>query len=144
MELSTLTPALLGGATCGLAAVGLMASHGRIAGISGLFGSAAAPGRVEDRASRWAFLAGLVAVGLGVALSAPDALAIHTPASASGIVLAGALVGAGSRLANGCTSGHGVCGLGRLSPRSLVAVNVFCIAGALSLYATGVLFGGAS
>lgn len=143
MEISSFTPALVGGALSGLAAVGLMATHGRIAGVSGLFGTAASPEPTVDRASRWAFLAGMIAAGLGLTLSAPAAMAIHTPVSAPAIVLAGVLVGAGSQLANGCTSGHGVCGLGRFSPRSLIAVNVFCIVGAVSLYATRTLFGGA-
>jgi len=144
MELSTMMPALAGGAMCGVAAVGLLLTHGRIAGISGLLGSAASPLPVEARGSRWAFLAGLPLAGALLALTRPEVLAIGTATPLPAILVAGMLVGLGSGLGNGCTSGHGICGLGRMSPRSLVAVSLFGIVGTASLWLTRALIGGAS
>lgn len=123
-------PALAGGALIGTAVVLLYATLGRIAGVSNIaFAAAWAPG--GQRAWRWSFLGGLVAGGW---LAAAAFAALDAPAAASGgavaIALAsGLLVGIGTRLGNGCTSGHGVCGLARLSPRSLVAVALFMGAG---------------
>jgi uncharacterized membrane protein YedE/YeeE len=118
--------AALGGALIGLAAVLLMLLNGRIAGISGIFGDALAVGS-SDRAWRLAFVAGLVLAplllwGLGRPISQPA-----MPASLVVVVLAGLLVGFGTRLGGGCTSGHGVCGIARFSPRSITATMVFMI-----------------
>ncbi|MDZ4369148.1 MAG: YeeE/YedE thiosulfate transporter family protein, partial [Afipia sp.] len=117
-----LTPfsGLLGGAMIGLAAAMLMLLTGRIAGISGIFGGLLTSG-ANDRGWRIAFVAGLIAAPLlssfftGAALPSPA-----MPASLIVIVIAGLLVGFGSRMGGGCTSGHGVCGTARLSTRSLV------------------------
>jgi uncharacterized membrane protein YedE/YeeE len=126
--------ALAGGVLIGLASVWLLAANGRIAGISGilhgLFGGmrASPPG---DRGWRVAFLAGLLLAGFIWLAFFP------AEKSETGLVpltLAGLLVGFGTRLGGGCTSGHGVCGLGRLSLRSLVAVIVFMVAGMLATY----------
>ncbi|AWN35850.1 YeeE/YedE family protein [Methylobacterium radiodurans] len=124
-------PALGGGLLIGLSAAMLLLLNGRIAGISGLVAGLARPG--ERRLADLAFLLGLV---LGPPLFA--AMAGHWPAmriEASWPVLAvaGLLVGFGTRLGSGCTSGHGVCGLARLSPRSLVAVLVFLGTGILTV-----------
>ncbi len=116
--------ALLGGALIGLAAVLLMLLNGRIAGVSGIFAAALAPG-AEDRAWRFAFLAGLVAAPLLLAAVGDPLPAPLMPASWAVVVAAGLLVGFGTRLSGGCTSGHGVCGLSRLSPRSIVATAAF-------------------
>lgn len=115
--------ALAGGVLIGLSASVLLLLNGRIAGISGIVtGLARRPG-AGDRAWRVAFLLGLMASG---------ALAMHllgqsaqSPAPRPMLLLAGLLVGFGTSMGNGCTSGHGVCGLGRLSKRSLVAVVTF-------------------
>lgn len=123
-------PALAGGALIGVAAVLLYATLGRIAGISGIAYGALWSSAAE-RPWRWLFLGGLVAGGWLAAVllgSLPDA----APPSADAAVLAivaGTLVGFGTRLGNGCTSGHGVCGLARLSPRSLASVLVFMAVG---------------
>lgn len=124
-------PALGGGLLIGLSAAMLLLLNGRIAGISGLVAGLARPG------VRWladaAFLIGLV---LGPPLFA--LLAGHWPAMriAAGwpvLAVAGLLVGFGTRLGSGCTSGHGVCGLARLSPRSIAAVLVFLATGMLTV-----------
>lgn len=124
-------PALAGGLLIGLSAATLLLVNGRIAGISGLVAGLAQPG--ERRLSDLAFLLGL---GLGPPLFA--AMAGHWPlmrieASWPVLAVAGLLVGFGTRLGSGCTSGHGVCGLARLSPRSLVAVLVFLATGMLTV-----------
>src|SRR5262245_36016819 len=112
--------AAIGGALIGLAAVLLMLSTGRIAGISGVFGGLiglAAP----DRGWRVAFIAGLILAPLtGVIAGYPLAEPLM-PASWAVVIVAGLLVGFGTRLGSGCTSGHGICGVARLSPRSVVA-----------------------
>jgi uncharacterized membrane protein YedE/YeeE len=114
---------LAGGALIGAGAVLLLGSIGRIAGISGI-ASGALEGARGDRAWRVAFLAGMMLAGALVlrVVAAPP----RTPTGPAALLLvAGFLVGFGTRLGNGCTSGHGVCGLGRLSRRSLVAVITF-------------------
>lgn len=116
-------PALAGGALIGLAATLLLAGSGRIAGISGILGDALA--RPAGSAWRWLFLAGLlVGAGLHQWLE-PGAVTPREGFPAAILVVAGALVGVGTRLGGGCTSGHGVCGVARLSPRALVATLTF-------------------
>ena len=121
----------------GLASWLLLASLGRVAGISGIAAGALVPtqGAQEgERAWRWAFVAGLVAVG------AVMAALLNTPTVATRplplLVVAGLLVGFGTVLGSGCTSGHGVCGLGRRSVRSLVATLVFMGAGIATVLVT--------
>ncbi len=128
MKLENFTPvsALLGGMLIGLSAVGLMAVNGRIAGIAGIVG--AMPGSGADIGWRLAFIAGLIA-GPFVVLAIRGALppiVIDVPLPA--VIAGGLLVGFGTRLGNGCTSGHGVCGLARLAPRSFIATAVFTAA----------------
>lgn len=125
-----LTPlsGLLGGALIGLAAAMLMLLTGRIAGISGIFGGLLTPS-TNDRGWPVAFIAGLIAAPLIASLVTGAALPSPAmPASMVLIVVAGLLVGFGSRMGGGCTSGHGVCGVARLSARSLIATAVFMIA----------------
>jgi len=126
MAMSNFTPvsAAIGGALIGLSAVLLLLSTGRIAGISGIF-SGLLNLRGEDKGWRVAFLAGLIlapvmAGFLGHAMPAPS-----LPSNWIVIVVAGLLVGFGTRLGGGCTSGHGICGIARLSPRSVAATAVF-------------------
>lgn len=116
--------ALLGGVLIGLAASLLLWFNGRIAGVSGILNGVVFR-RAGDTAWRIAFLAGLIVAG-GLYLAAvPGAALPRTDFSRAGLSVAGLLVGFGTRMGNGCTSGHGVCGLGRLSLRSLVAVITF-------------------
>jgi hypothetical protein len=129
---------LFGGILIGLSSTLLLALNGRIAGISGMVNGAITFAATEIW--RWLFLLGLVAGGLVY----EDALAPQpTPTynfAPVTMVVAGLLVGFGTRMGNGCTSGHGVCGLGRLSGRSLVAVITFMAAGIVTVFITQHLF----
>lgn len=119
--------ALAGGLLIGLAAVLFMATLGRIAGISGIFHSLFT--NAQGRSWRLAFLIGLIAgAGLYVLLR-PGDLPVREGFPALGLIIAGLLVGIGTRLGSGCTSGHGVCGLARRSERSLTATLVFMALG---------------
>jgi uncharacterized protein len=117
--------ALLGGALIGASAVALMAATGRIAGISGIASRLLPPYADAGFAGRLAFLLGIVAAPLLVALFTGSLPVPRIEASMPLLALAGLLVGFGAVWGNGCTSGHGVCGLSRLSLRSLVATLVF-------------------
>lgn len=125
-------PALAGGLLIGLAAAAFVLVNGRIAGISGILGGLLRPVS-GDVAWRIAFLAGLVAAPLAYALFAPLP-AVRIDAGAGTLAAAGLLVGLGTRYGSGCTSGHGVCGLARLSPRSLVATVSFMAAGFATVF----------
>lgn len=130
-----LTPlsGLLGGALIGLAAAMLMLLTGRIAGISGILGGILSPA-MGDRGWRLAFIAGLIAAPLMASFFAGAALPSPTmPASLIVIVIAGLLVGFGSRMGGGCTSGHGVCGTARLSARSLIVTAIFMAAAIITV-----------
>lgn len=122
---------LTGGALIGLAASLLLLVSGRVAGISGILGSLllGAPG---DRAWRALFLLGLLAVGVAFAQFEPGAVS-SSPRTLVQLAMAGLLVGVGTRLGGGCTSGHGVCGVSRLSLRSLVATVTFVASGILTV-----------
>ncbi|MNM55184.1 hypothetical protein D3C81_663190 [compost metagenome] len=124
--------ALAGGMLIGLAAALLILFNGRIAGISGIVGGLLRP-RQGDLGWRIAFLAGLVGTPLlwQLWLALP---AVRIDAGTPALVAAGLLVGVGVRYGAGCTSGHGVCGLSRWSPRSLAATCVFMAAGFLTVY----------
>lgn len=125
-------PALAGGILIGLAAAGFLLLNGRIAGISGILGGLLRPAR-GDIAWRVFFLAGLIGSPLLWQLLA-ELPSIEINTGYPGVILAGLLVGIGTRYGSGCTSGHGVCGLSRLSPRSLVATLCFMIAGFATVY----------
>ena len=124
--------ALIGGAIIGAAAALFAVLNGRIAGVSGILGGLARP-RAGDISWRIAFVAGLVAAPLawGLLAALPE---IRVDASFPALVAAGLLVGAGTRYGGGCTSGHGVCGVSRLSPRSIVATLVFMAVGFATVY----------
>jgi uncharacterized protein len=134
----TPSTALAGGLLIGLAAAGFILLSGRIAGISGILGGLLRPAR-GDVAWRVAFLAGLVVAPLAWALMAP-APAMQIGAGKGTLVAAGLLVGLGTRYGSGCTSGHGVCGISRLSPRSLAATLAFMLAGFATAFAMRHLF----
>jgi uncharacterized membrane protein YedE/YeeE len=133
--------ALAGGALIGVAASLLLLLEGKVAGISSV-----AAQLVSGRAPepwRVAFLVGLVGAGVGLAALAPSTIGAPLDRSPVALVAAGLLVGFGTRVSGGCTSGHGVCGLSRGSTRSLAAVLVFMGAGMLSATAVRLLGGGA-
>jgi uncharacterized protein len=121
---------LAGGVLIGLAAAMLVLLNGRIAGISGIVGGLVAARR-GDAAWRVAFVLGLFAAPLVMLLYAT---APRIDAGAGTLAVAGLLVGLGTSYGSGCTSGHGVCGLSRLSPRSLVATAAFMAAGVATVY----------
>lgn len=125
--------ALAGGALIGIASVMLMAFNGRIAGISGIAGGLIGPG-TPDRSWRAAFIAGLVAAPLVYLLFAGERPAIEFPVGTPLLVLAGVAVGLGTQLGSGCTSGHGVCGMSRLSPRSIAATAIFMATGIATVF----------
>ncbi len=127
---------LVGGAMIGAAAVLLMATHGRIAGISGIAVRMFPPFIDKDAAGRVLFILGLIAAP-AVYATVTGAWAPMKIAGSSGIlVLAGVLAGFGSVWGNGCTSGHGICGLSRLSVRSLVAVAIFMATAIITVFIT--------
>jgi len=132
IESSTLLRAALGGMLIGAAAGALALLNGRIAGISGIVGDLMRPPS-GDRAWRLAFILGLVIAPIAFVLVAPVPPA-HLSRSAPVLIVAGLLVGLGTRLGGGCTSGHGVCGVARLSRRSLVATMVFAAAGMATVF----------
>lgn len=125
---------LIGGIFIGLGAVVLMANAGRIAGISGIVGGTLNPQR-GDVAWRLAFIVGLIGGAFVVGQFVPQRFEVPAQTGAL-LVLAGLLVGIGTGLSNGCTSGHGVCGLARFSGRSAVAVGTFML---FAILTTGVL-----
>ena len=141
MENFTPLSASIGGALIGLSAVMLMVFNGRIAGISGIFSGTvfAEPG---DRSWRIFFVIGLIAAPLIYIQFSESPLAFEMNAGWPFIVAGGLLVGFGTRLGSGCTSGHGVCGLSRLSPRSLAAVGLFMATGMASVAGVGAVMGG--
>jgi uncharacterized membrane protein YedE/YeeE len=133
--------AAIGGALIGLSAVLLMLLTGRIAGISGIF-SGLLNLRGEDKGWRIAFVAGLIlapviAGAIGYGMTPPK-----LPASWAVIVAAGLLVGFGTRLGGGCTSGHGICGIGRLSLRSVAATIIFMVTAVITVAVTHHVLGG--
>ena len=130
---------LAGGALIGLAAALFVLFNGRIAGISGILGGLLQWPR-GDVAWRIAFLLGLVAapVAYGLVAPLPD---VRVDADTATLIAAGLLVGLGTRYGSGCTSGHGVCGLSRLSPRSLVATASFMAAGFVTVFVVRHLIG---
>lgn len=133
MENFTPVSAAIGGALIGFSAVWLMASAGRIAGISGILGGIASadPG---DKAWRWTFLLGLFVAPFLVRLFDPAFLEVTFPTTGPLLILAAILVGLGTQLGNGCTSGHGVCGNARLSIRSIVATLTFMATGVATVF----------
>jgi uncharacterized membrane protein YedE/YeeE len=136
MITTTFTPiaSLAGGALIGLSAVMLMALSGRIAGVSGIVMRLFPPHADDEFAGRLAFVAGLVAAPLVVLVVTGRLPAQTIQANAAVLILAGFLVGFGSVWGNGCTSGHGVCGLSRLSMRSLVATITFMATGIATVF----------
>ena len=130
--------ALIGGMLIGLSATILLAFDGRIAGISGMVNGAIK--FKSEESWRWLFIAGMLGGGLiyeYVFASEPTPVSDFAPVA---MIVGGFLVGVGTRMGNGCTSGHGVCGLGRLSFRSLVAVITFMITAIITVFITHHVF----
>ncbi len=141
--LQSIILAVLGGALIGLSASFLLLSLGRIAGISGIVGGLLTPSSGEV-AWRAAFVGGLLVGGLALMLALPQSISAPASRGLSSVALAGLFVGVGVRMGSGCTSGHGVCGLSRLSIRSLVATLTFMATGfatatGIQIFAGGVL-----
>lgn len=123
--------ATIGGMILGSSVVGYLYIHGRIAGISGLLAQAINPKTVFSTPAIW-FLAGLIFMPFVYrTFTTPQ---IDLQASPPMLMVAGLLVGFGTRLGSGCTSGHGICGISRLSPRSMVATASFMLAGFVTVY----------
>lgn len=121
---STWLIALAGGVLIGSAATLLLWLNGRVAGVSGILNGVIFP-KTSDVGWRVAFLVGLIVAGGAYMALVPDAPLPRTDFNRAALIVAGLLVGVGTRMGGGCTSGHGVCGLGRLSMRSLIAVLTF-------------------
>ncbi|NBW89062.1 MAG: YeeE/YedE family protein [Gammaproteobacteria bacterium] len=131
---------LLGGIMLGVAAVGFILLNGRILGISGILGGLLVP-RSGDTSWRLSFLSGLLVAPITMSLLAPEIVrAPRIDSDNATVVLAGLLVGLGTLYGSGCTSGHGVCGLSRLSPRSLVATVAFMASGFAIVYVVRHIF----
>jgi len=132
---------LAGGALIGLAASLVLLTHGRIAGISGLFGGLFLPG-YDARSFRLWFIAGLAGAGFVLSIVYPGAFTSTGLPPLAMVGAAGLLVGFGTRLGGGCTSGHGVCGLCRFSVRSLVATLTFMATGMITVFIVKHVAGG--
>jgi uncharacterized membrane protein YedE/YeeE len=141
MENFTPLTSLAGGVIIGLAAVGMLFFTGRIGGVSGIFGGLLNADRGDTAWRAW-FVGGLMTGAVIMAFVRPESLNIQLAKTDLAVIVAGLLVGIGARLGSGCTSGHGVCGVGRLAPRSLVATAVFMTTGALTVYVVNHIFGG--
>ncbi|MFK7837426.1 MAG: YeeE/YedE family protein [Sulfitobacter sp.] len=133
---------LAGGLLIGLAAVGLMLLRGRIMGATGILAGALLPASRYDWTWRMALLLGMFAGPWAFFAAAGQLPAIDVPASTPMLVFGGVLVGIGVTLGSGCTSGHGVCGMARLSPRSFAATATFMVTTALTVYVLRHVWGG--
>lgn len=141
MEHFTPIASLIGGALIGLSAALLLVLNGKIAGISGIAGTLLGPPPRGDRAWRLAFVGGLITAGVVASVFWPAALAVTIERPTLVLIVAGLLVGVGTRIGNGCTSGHGVCGLSRLSGRSLVATLTFMLTAVATVFVFNLLGG---
>ncbi|MGE5367939.1 MAG: YeeE/YedE family protein [Betaproteobacteria bacterium] len=133
--------AVIGGVLIGLSAVLLMMFTGRIAGVSGIVAGLINP-QTSDRSWRAAFVAGLIAAPIAAMLVGYGVPKPQMPESYITIIVGGLLIGFGSRLGSGCTSGHGICGIARLSQRSIVATGVFMVAAIIVVALTHHVVGG--
>ena len=135
MENFTPVSGLIGGLLIGLAATLLLLLNGRLSGISGIVGGLLAA-KSSDTGWRVAFVAGLLLGAFFYVLATGGSLPVRMQASVPVLVVAGLLVGFGTQLGSGCTSGHGVCGLARLSKRSIVATSVYFVVAMLTVFLT--------
>ncbi len=137
-RMSPLFAALVGGALIGVAASLLLVLNGRVLGITGIVAGLAG----RDAPWRALFVGGMVLGALVIARLVPGSLDVVVHPRTATLIASGLLVGFGTRLANGCTSGHGVCGIARLSRRSIVATGVFIGCGALTVFLVHHVVGG--
>jgi uncharacterized membrane protein YedE/YeeE len=128
-----ITGGVVGGGLIGVASLLLLGINGRVAGVSGILGGIITGDRWSERLWRIAFVGGLI-VGAGLYGLMRGDLPLHFQAQGTTLVIAGLLVGFGTRLGSGCTSGHGVCGLARRSPRSLLATATFVGVAVLTVF----------
>lgn len=143
IEPGNIPAALAGGALIGLAAALMLAVNGRILGVSGIAAGMIAAGTpVAERVLRALFLLGMLAGGVAIGRIFPQALPGALTSNHVLLAVAGLAVGFGTRLGGGCTSGHGVCGMARLSPRSLVATGIFMAAGFATVFVVRHVLGG--
>ena len=131
---------LIGGMMIGLSAVLLMALHGRVAGMTGIL-TGVIPPAAPDWPWRAAFLAGAIVAPV-IYLAAGGVIPFEVPVSTAALVIGGLLVGIGVHFGNGCPSGHGICGLARLSPRSLAAVLTFMLTAFVTVFVVRHVIGG--
>jgi len=143
MENFTPVSALLGGALIGIAATLMLWINGRITGISGILGGVLFPVRT-DTLWRILFLAGLLCGALLYMVATGGPIGFQAQATPLVSILAGFLVGFGTRLGSGCTSGHGICGIARISKRSFAATLVFMLTAIITVFLTRHILGGAS
>lgn len=125
--------ALVGGVIIGISVSLMLLWNGRVTGISGIISGALSPVR-GDTHWRVLFIVGLLLGGLALKIFNPDVFPESLPTGMGATVVAGLLVGFGTVMGSGCTSGHGVCGISRMSPRSLIATLTFMIAGIVAVY----------
>jgi len=142
MEHFTPIASTLGGVLIGLSAALMLLFFGRIAGISGILGGLLGP-RPGDIAWRVFFVLGLLGGGVALSMWFPESFSVSIVRSPVAIIAAGVIVGFGTRLGSGCTSGHGVCGISRFSRRSVVATVTFMTTGVMTATIVTRFFGGA-
>ena len=136
IDLQNFTPyaSLIGGVMIGLAAVLLMLTHGRVMGVSGILGGLVMPLGKGDMVWRVMFIIGMLAGPFVVIHLLGRPVEITSVAYGTALPVAGFIVGLGTAIGSGCTSGHGICGLARLSPRSMVAVGTFMATGLATVF----------
>lgn len=132
---------LMGGSLIGAASVLLMLMFGRIMGATGILAGVMSAGPISDKGWRIAILLGMISGPLAVLLATGQMPAVDVPVSTTMLVIGGLIVGVGVTYGSGCTSGHGVCGLSRLSPRSIAATITFMITTGLTVYVVRHLMG---
>lgn len=143
MESFTPIASTVGGVLIGAAATLMLLLHGRVAGITGILAGVLDKRKPGDVNWRTLFFAGLITGGLVMAFAMPQGFDIDIVRSPWAVIAAGLLVGFGTRLGSGCTSGHGVCGISRFAPRSLIATGTFILTGAITVFVVNHLLGGA-
>lgn len=142
MDLNQALNSIVGGGLIGIAVTIMLLFNGRVTGISGII-SASLAKPTSDGLWRWMFVAGLLLGGILIQAIRPDFFTNISTRSSTAIVIAGLLVGYGTVLGSGCTSGHGVCGISRLSVRSIIATLTFMLFGFLTVQAVRYFAGGA-
>ena len=136
--MSSIISALIGGGILGLAVVGYLYENGRITGISGLLAQVLQPKLLVRSSAMWFLLGLLITTFIYQIFITPEIVIKSSPI---GLIIAGLLVGFGTRLGSGCTSGHGICGISRLSIRSMIATVTFMLAGIITVYVIRHIFG---